>query len=63
MIANISYASKSERINRDFEISSAIVQHQHQEEGFAQTSTLTTGELQSSSDEISSTATEPRSHN
>ncbi|CAG7865947.1 unnamed protein product, partial [Brassica rapa] len=61
--ANISHASKSERINGDFEISSANVQHKHQEESFAQTSTLTTGELQSSSNEISSIATRARSHN
>ncbi|CAG7868330.1 unnamed protein product, partial [Brassica rapa] len=61
--ANNSHASKSERINRDFEISSVNVQHKHQEESFAQASTLTTGEHQSSSDEISSTATKAKSHN
>ncbi|CAN6975918.1 unnamed protein product, partial [Brassica rapa subsp. trilocularis] len=36
----LSHASKSERINRIFEISSTIDPHRHQREGFAQTSPL-----------------------
>ncbi|CAN7062891.1 unnamed protein product [Brassica oleracea var. botrytis] len=38
--AKLSHASKSERINRNFEISSTIDPHRHQGEGFAQTSPL-----------------------
>ncbi|CAN6971043.1 unnamed protein product, partial [Brassica rapa subsp. trilocularis] len=39
-IAKLSHASKSERINRSFEISSTIDPHKHQREGFAHTSPL-----------------------